>query len=150
MYCAMLNILKTVKQILPVNNRGSIGITILGCCFILSTLLSILYLMEHEIYNFIVDADHNNNLKYVNEYYLISASKILDNKDAIDKIFLYDNTVYIINTVKKDNISCDVSGIKKNDVILLRAEAKEKNIVNRIYVELVKQGDRYVPRYWNY
>lgn len=147
---AMLNLLKMGKKILSANNRGSIGITVLGCCFILTTLLNILYLMEHEVHKLIVDAELHNNLKYVNEYYLISASKILNNEEAIDKVFLCDNNVYTISTVKEDNISCDISGIKNNNIVLLRGEAKEKNTVNRIYLELVKQGDKYVPRYWNY
>lgn len=150
MYYAMLSFWKREKIIFSMNSGGSIGITMLCCCFMLSALVSILCLMGNDVHKFTVDENINNNLKYINEYYLVSVCKRLANKDAIDKIFLMDNSIYTINTVKKDDVSCDVQGVKNGERIILIGEAKEKNIINRIYVELDKQGDRYVPKYWNY
>lgn len=132
------------------DNQGSMSIPLLLGCLVLCITISILYVMGHNINKSIAETTISNELKSVNEFYLTSANNVLLSKNNVNELFLLDNKVYKIKSVQENDLTCDVQGIKNGDTIILMGESKRKNFVSRIYVELCKQGDNYVPKYWNY
>lgn len=150
MYYAMLRLWKGMEKRLLNDNQGSMSIPLLLGCLVLWITISILYVMGHNINKSIAETTISNELKSVNEFYLTSANNVLLSKNNVNELFLLDNKVYKIKSVQENDLTCDIQGIKNGDTIILMGESKRKNFVSRIYVELCKQGDNYVPKYWNY